>query len=89
MTKTTLKSNRVLRAYCWANGVIRFGYTTPEGALELGCGRPGLLREKVTVLARLAYDNKTLLVPGVPENKGTMRAVDAVTAFCRELKKRL
>lgn len=54
-------------AYCFASGHIRFGQAVPAGAIEIARGRAGELREQITATARLAYDNETLLVPGVPE----------------------
>ena len=79
-------------AYCFANGVIKFASKEagfPDGALPLGSGPSGGLRRKVEALARLTYDNVTLLVPGVPEAKNQDEALDAVIFFSHILKKRL
>ena len=46
-------------------GVIRFGRRCPKGALPIGRHRHFVtLHDTVSVVARLAYDNETLLVPG-------------------------
>jgi hypothetical protein len=59
-------------AYCTRDGVI--GFTSPkrrilvpEGSLPIACGSPKRLREVITATSRIAYDGKTLLVPGLPE----------------------
>lgn len=59
-------------AYCTQNGVI--GFTTPKrrilvpnGCLPIACGSPKRLREVISATSRIAYDGKTLLVPGLPE----------------------
>lgn len=56
-----------MHAYCYRSGEIGFGFTIPDGALPLGMGRAKNLREIVEVNSRIAYDGKTLLVPGIPE----------------------
>ena len=38
---------------------------------------------------RLAYDNKTLLVPGIPEANNEQDALNALTKFCDRIKSRL
>lgn len=70
-----------IRAYCWANGVIEFGATVPEGTLEICRGPAKAVRAKISVAARLAYDNVTLLVPGVPEADTPNQAVDALIGW--------
>lgn len=46
-------------------------------------------REEIETWARLAYDNKTLLVPGVPEAKSEDDALAAVYAFCSRIRQML
>ncbi|UWQ00832.1 host nuclease inhibitor protein [Aliiroseovarius crassostreae] len=74
----------MLRAFCWRNGVIGFTTTleqaaVPDGALEIE--NPGMsedcFRELIEARARLAHDNRTLLVPGVPEAETDKQALDA------------
>ena len=69
-------------AYCWRNGTV--GFTDgklPDGALILSKGNGTKWRDKVEVLCRLAYDNKTYLVPGVPEAEDDDDALNAVIRF--------
>ena len=73
--------SELAKAYCWDNGVIEFGETVPEGALGLGDGPKEWLRDCVAAWGRLAYDNETWLVPGVPEAEDQGAALGAVIAF--------
>jgi hypothetical protein len=75
-------------AYCWATGVIEFGTTVPDGAIEISRGKDRLVRNMVAGTARVAHDNKTLLVPGIPEAPNQHAAGDALAAHLRWLKKR-
>lgn len=54
-------------AYCWANGKIQIGKKTPNGAIPLASSTRHRLRKALTGICRFAYNNKTMLVPGVPE----------------------
>ena len=53
--------------YCWRSGEIEVGTVEPEGAITLARGELRALHAAVAGTARLAYDGKTWLVPGVPE----------------------
>lgn len=76
-------------AYCWASGQIEFGTSTPAGAIAIASGKDHVVRKEIAGTARLAYDNETLLVPGIPEADGEQRkASDALAAYLRWLKKR-
>lgn len=77
-----------LRAFCYASGHIRFGRRVPPGAILIATGGR-LMRKTVTVLARHGYDNKTLLVPGIPEAPNEPTKLAALAHFCNELKRRL
>lgn len=77
-------------SFAYANGQIGFGDETPDDALPIYCvvgAEPAeveRLKENVGVLARHAYDNKTLLVPGIPEAADINAAYDALIKFnCR------
>lgn len=72
-----------IMAYCWASGLIEFGEALPEGALPIVTGNAVRVRETVTVLARHAYNNKDLLVPGIPEAASQNEARVALVRFCR------
>lgn len=75
-------------AYCNRQGVISFGKRIPDGMLPVLRGRDREIRRELGVAARLAYDNKTLLVPGVPEAKDEAEALTALQNFRRWLAKR-
>lgn len=68
-------------AYCYATGQIGIGVVVPSGAVELAKGQHRALKEEIEVVARLAYDNETLLVPGVPEATSLDSAIAAVVGF--------
>ncbi len=72
---------RKLFAYSWRTGRVDFGPTVPEGALEIARDYESRLRKNVTPACRLAYDNETLLVPGVPEADSDDEALDAILKF--------
>lgn len=56
-----------MHAYCWKSGRIDLGKSNPEGALHIAKGPARLLRPIIEAQCRWAYDNQTMLVPGVPE----------------------
>ncbi|ECH9713615.1 host nuclease inhibitor protein [Salmonella enterica subsp. enterica serovar Javiana] len=76
-----------ITAYCWASGLIEFGYALPEGALPIVTGSEKKVREEVEVLARHAY-NGELLVPGIPEAAGQNEAREALVRFSRVIHER-
>jgi hypothetical protein len=75
-----------ITAYAWQSGLIEFGPTCPEGALPIASGEEQALKKAVQVQARHAKDNKTLLVPGVPEAEGPDQQVDALLAFAERVR---
>lgn len=77
----------MLAAFCFRNGCIEFGEAIPKGALCIGIGGR-TFRRTVEANARLAYDNKTLLVPGVPEADNDDEALDAVARFVERVRPR-
>ncbi len=79
----------ITRAYCYASGQIGFARSVPAGAIQIAMGSPTRLRKAVSAVARLAYDGKTLLVPGVPEAPNQRVAGDALARFIPEVEKRL
>ena len=80
-------NNRGIKAWCYASGHIRFGSRVPIGALFIASGPA--VRKVVSVLARHAYDNKTLLVPGIPEAPDQAAKLVAWARFCNEVDKRM
>ncbi|WP_368181431.1 hypothetical protein [Aeromonas sp. R7-5] len=75
--------------FAYANGRIEFGGETPDDALPIyavDCSVSEIERlgECIGLLARHAYDGKTLLVPGIPEAADMNAAYDALIKFnCR------
>ena len=78
--------------YAFANrqGVISFSSTGPykAGMFVLGWGKGKAFKDAVSVVARHAYDGKTLLVPGIPEADDDLEAYSAAQDFGRQLQKR-
>lgn len=76
-------------AYCNRAGVIEIGSFTPKGALPLGKGKANTLTNIIQSIARLSKDNKTWLVPGVPEAETDEEALEAAIRFHARVKDRL
>ncbi|GFM37965.1 host nuclease inhibitor protein [Desulfovibrio psychrotolerans] len=72
-------------ACVWANGKIDVLPALPQGALPLAAGPRYRLRRLVNSRARLAYDGRTHLCPGVPEGATGEAKLNAVRAFGKEL----
>ncbi len=69
-------------AYAFASGHIGFTESAvPNGALLLASGPKDVVEPTVRGMARLAYDNETLLVPGCPEAETRDAAFAAFTTF--------
>ncbi|OPE33288.1 homocysteine methyltransferase, partial [Pseudomonas aeruginosa] len=68
-------------AFCWASGLIQFGDQVPEGAIEIARGDDQVVREILVTNSRHAYDNVSLLVPGVPEAANQTEGGDALECF--------
>lgn len=77
------------KAICWASGMIEIASECPLGALVLASAPEEILAEAIQGSARLAYDGKTWLIPGVPEAAGRNLAVDAASAFAARLSARV
>ena len=74
-------SNKI-RAYAFAGGQIGFTDSAiPSGALILAHGPEDVVRSTISGLARLAYDNETLLVPGCPEAETQGESYAAFSRF--------
>ncbi len=70
-------------------GVIRIGERRPKGALPIGRHRHFFtLHGADSAVASLAYDNETLLVPGVPEAKTNDEDLNAVVTFTKAVETR-
>lgn len=72
------------------DGVIEFQNHDgdADNYLNVLSGPPAEVRRIVTALARVGYDNQTLLVPGVPEADDDYAAVKAVQEFRRKCTQR-
>ncbi len=68
-------------AYCWQGGEIGIGHRTPAGALPIIGGPKRRLEKILHRTARLAYDNKTWLVPGIPEADNSDAKLDALFKY--------
>jgi len=84
MKKQKMKKQKREKAWVYASGELLFSRTAPEGLLPL---LPELAdsmhyRRIICAFCRLAYDNKTLLVPGLPENPGDKRALERFETHC-------
>jgi hypothetical protein len=81
MTRAKNPRQKEVVAYCWRNGMIEIGAYLPDLALPLMAGERKFVRSTIRGAARLAYDNKTWLVPGVPEAESDDAAYQAVLDF--------
>ncbi len=70
-----------LQAYCFASGEIGFGPAVPDGALPIAYGPAADIDRAIAGTARLAYDNETWLVPGIPEADNDDDRLSALKAF--------
>jgi hypothetical protein len=71
-----------MRAWTDFRGRIGLGAEPPAcGVVLLAQGPAQELRRHVSALARLAYDNQTLLVPGVPEAETEAERLVAMHRF--------
>jgi len=70
-------------ALCYASGEFVFARTIPVDtqALPIAHGPAKKLRERISAVARHAYDGETLLVPGIPEAPDQKHAMDALLRF--------
>lgn len=68
-------------AFCFADGIIRFGSPVPDGALSFVDGIESDLHRAIHGTARLAYDGETWLVPGVPEARDQGEKVEALMRY--------
>lgn len=67
-------------AFCYASGHIEFGRRCKAGTLPIAYVTEDD-KGQFLALARLAYDNRTWLVPGVPEAPDQIAGVDALERF--------
>jgi hypothetical protein len=80
-----------MRAFAYRNGAIGFGMKSPdwETALPIASAPKKILREAIFGSARLAYDNETWLVPGIPEAETEAAAIDALLDYKKHVQRRI
>ena len=83
-----MNMKRRVHVYCWRSGQIEIGDSVPEGAMHIASGQEDIVREHIQGTARLAHDNETYLVPGVPEAESDSAAITAVCRYVQWLGKR-
>jgi hypothetical protein len=87
---------QMIRAYCYASGLIGFDKRIPKGALVIARGPEKELREFIEVKARHGYKTRNvngrptkirgsdmLLVPGVPEADNQHAALTALHGWMK------
>ena len=81
-----------MKAFVYANGVIRFGARCGNGSVELAKTvsdskrARAKFRSTLEVCARHGYKPGILLVPGVPEAKNQDDGLEALASFKKQLK---
>lgn len=75
----------------WRNGAVavRPNKARPDGGLTVCRGDARAMKRAVEVVARHAYDGRTLLVPGIPEADTEVEALAAAKAFAEQIRKRV
>lgn len=76
-------------ALCYASGVIVFARVVKPGTLPIAQAPAARLRKVISSLARMAYDGKTMLVPGLPEAGDWEQRSVALARFSAMVNKRL
>lgn len=74
---------------CRRSGEVSISRYAKRGTLKVLTGDGRRIRPILLVVARHAYDGRTLLVPGVPEATSDVQAMEAVVAFRKQIQKRL
>lgn len=85
----------MIRAFCYASGLIEFGRSVPAGAIVIARGPAEPLREFIAGKARHGYRTRkvrgrvtkipgteSLLVPGVPEAPNQIVGAKALRHWC-------
>lgn len=76
---TLPKAKRYLVS-CDAGGILYIGKKNPRGALPVAYVSEDDIGQ-LHAHCRLAYDNKTYLVPGIPEAADQIAGIDALERF--------
>jgi len=76
--------------YAYRSGEIGFALRkAPAGAIALRKAPHSVAEKAVHGCARLAYDNQTWLVPGIPESRSDDEAYQALCDFGQRLNDRI
>ncbi len=75
--------------WCDAKGELAVGARRPLPSHFIIAGPGALLRRAIESLARLAYDGRTWLVPGVPEAASKAEAMAALQQFRERVTKHI
>jgi len=76
--------DKSITAFVWANGLIQFGVTVPDGALPVLKGPEKAVRDIIDVLAVHCWDNVSLKIGDVATAKNDDDALEAVRRFSAE-----
>ena len=70
-------------AYCWASGLIEFGWFVPREAIEIVRGGQAEVKRAMCVAARhgKGAGEGQLLVPGIPEARGQAARAELLHTF--------
>lgn len=74
--------------FVWRSGEMGVGARERRGTIPIAIGPREALRKLIAVRGRLAYDNKTWLLPGIPEANSEAEALAAVDRFIHWCDKR-
>jgi hypothetical protein len=77
-----------MKAFVYQSGVIGLGETCPPRAFVFAEGDESALRDMLEATSRLAYDNMTWLMPGIPKATTWQERFDALSEHLRWLRKR-
>ena len=77
-----------MKIYCYRSGEIGFAlHQVPSGAIAIAQAPHGIAERAVHGSARLAYDNQTWLVPGIPEARDEEKAYQEMLRYSSNLKR--
>jgi len=85
LTGWCLVYDLTLHLFIYRNGQVRFHKSkakgNKDGGLYFGAFPQKKDRDQIQAICRLAYDNKTLLCPGIPEAENDDEAFEAAQRF--------
>ncbi len=78
-----------MKAFVWRSGQVKVGDVVPDGAIEIAEGDDYALRTAIMAVSTRAYDERSYMVPGIPEAEDDDAAMEALLAFQAEVVGRL